>query len=428
MLRELSPKQLDALHNSDAFANVYEGAVRSGKSYVSLLRFMEHVANGPQEKYVVCGKSERTIMMNVLDPLQELTGGIIRYNRGLGFFYLFDKKIYVVGAHDEKASGKIRGPTFAGALLDEATLVPESFFRMLLSRLTPVGSKIFMTTNPDSPFHWLKHDFIDVHQDDPKYLKRFQFVINDNPSLSEEKKEELKKSYQGLWYKRFIEGNWVLAEGTVFDFFDQAYHVVRSPPSYAKYYILGVDYGTTNPFAAVLIGFNDDISPSLWVEKEYYWDSKKTGAQKTNMEYLQDIEHDFGGYPIKLIYHDPAAASFGVELKRARKPVKEANNDVLGGIRSVADFMARGDLVICRQCENLIKEIEGYVWDSKSAKLGEDKPVKQRDHAIDALRYAIFSHWGQKASLKESSQETQRNINPQNYQGWGPDSWGWQKM
>ena len=147
-LRELSPKQISALNDSDAFVNVYEGAVRSGKSYVSLIRFMEHVYNGPEANYIVCGKSERTVMMNVIDPLQNFTGGIIRYNRGMGVFYLFGKKVYVVGANDERAEGKIRGPTFAGALVDEATLLPEGFFRMLLSRLTIDGSKLFATTNP----------------------------------------------------------------------------------------------------------------------------------------------------------------------------------------------------------------------------------------------------------------------------------------
>jgi PBSX family phage terminase large subunit len=424
-LRELSPKQIIALNDSDAFVNIYEGAVRSGKSYVSLIRFMEHVRNGPEEKYVVCGKSERTIMMNVIDPLQSFTGGIIRYNRGMGVFYLFGKKVYVVGANDERAEGKIRGPTFAGALVDEATLLPEGFFRMLLSRLTIDGAKLFATTNPDSPFHWLKHEFIDVNSNDQAFLKTFKFVIDDNPSLSQSKKNELKRSYQGLFYKRFIEGQWVLAEGAIFDFFDHKTHVVREAITYAKYWILGVDYGTTNPFAACLIGFNDDHHPSIWVEREYYWDSKTMGHQKTDMEYAEDIKRVFNGYPLRSIYLDPAAASFEVELRRHKMPVKQAKNDVLDGIRFVSNLFTAGDLVIKKDCLNLIKEIEGYVWDSKSARDGVDRPIKVRDHAVDAMRYALFTHWGHKASLKETPE--MKPINPMNYTGYGPNSWGWQK-
>lgn len=424
-LRELSPKQISALNDSDAFVNVYEGAVRSGKSYVSLIRFMEHVYNGPEANYIVCGKSERTVMMNVIDPLQNFTGGIIRYNRGMGVFYLFGKKVYVVGANDERAEGKIRGPTFAGALVDEATLLPEGFFRMLLSRLTIDGSKLFATTNPDSPFHWLKHDFIDVNADDEKFLKTFKFVIDDNPSLSQEKKNELKRSYQGLFYKRFIEGCWVLAEGAIFDFFDHKLHVRKEAPTYAKYYVLGVDYGTTNPFAACLIGFNDDTHPSLWVEKEYYWDSKTMGHQKTDLEYAEDIKRVFNGYPIRHIYLDPAAASFEVELRRHKLPVKQAKNDVLDGIRYVSNLITAGDLVIRAECVNLIKEIEGYVWDAKSARDGIDRPVKVRDHAVDAMRYALFTHWGHKDKLSEKQEI--KPINPMQYAGYGPNSYGWQR-
>lgn len=424
-LKELSIKQIKALNDSDAFVNIYEGAVRSGKSYVSLIRFMDHLYKGPDANYIVAGKSERTVMMNVIDPLQNFTGGIIKYNRGMGFFYLFGKKVYVVGANDERAEGKIRGPTFAGALVDEATLLPEGFFRMLLSRLTIPQSKLFATTNPDSPFHWLKHDFIDINSNDESFLKVFKFVIDDNPSLSQDKKNQLKKSYQGLFYKRFIEGQWVLAEGAIFDFFDSAIHVVKQSKTYAKYWILGIDYGTTNPFAAVLIGFNDDHHPSLWVEREYYWDSKAMGYQKTDMEYAEDIKRVFDGYPIRSIYLDPAAASFDVELRRHKLPVRQAKNDVLDGIRFVANLFSTGDLVIKHGCSNLIKEIESYVWDVKSAKDGIDKPVKVRDHAIDAMRYALFTHYGHKNSLKEHQES--KPINPMQYSGYGPNSHGWQR-
>lgn len=421
---DFSPKQLDAYLNSNQRINMWEGSVRSGKSFSALWRFIKEIRQGPEGEYIICGKSERTVLHNIIQPLQHMTHGIIRYNRGLGEFKLFDKKVYVVGANDERAEGKIRGSTFSGALVDEISIIPESFFRMLLSRLSVPSAKLFGTTNPDSPYHWLKTDFIDNVEIANKSI--FKFKLEDNPSLTQSFINDLKKEYKGLWYKRFIEGNWVLAEGAIYDFFDQTMHTVDRSPSYAKYWVLGVDYGTTNAFAAVLIGFNDDVHPSIWVEKEYYWNSKLMGYQKSDLEYANDIQREFGGYPLKLIYLDPSAASFEVELKRHRKPVKQANNEVLDGIRFTASLFTGGDLVINKACTNLIKEIESYVWDEKSVKMGVDKPVKQRDHALDAMRYALYTHWGHKSKLKETEHKEQ-SINPMDYAGFGPQSYGWQK-
>lgn len=428
---KLSTKQIQAFKESTHRINILSGAVRSGKSFVALLRFLEELNHGPKGAYVICGKSERTVLHNIIDPLQEITKGLIRYNRGLGEFTLFNKKVYVVGANYERAEGKIRGSTFAGALVDEASIIPESFFRMLLSRLSVKDAKLFATTNPDSPYHWLKTDFID--RSDEIDIKTFKFTLEDNPSLDPVYVSALKKEYQGLWHKRFIEGEWVLAEGSVFDFFDQSLHVCREPPSYAKQFFLGIDYGTTNPFAAVLVGYNDDYRPALWVEKEFYWDPKLKGFQKTDAEFAQDLQREFGGYPIRLMYLDPAAQSFEVELRRQKKPVKQAKNDVLDGIRFVSTLFSQGDLRICKSCVNLVKEIEGYVWDEKSIRMGVDKPIKQRDHAIDALRYVLFTHFGSKSTLKEynkqeahaQAEQKKWQQNPMAYPGF-VNSPGWQ--
>ncbi len=430
----LSNKQIISFKESTKRINLWIGSVRSGKSYITLLRFLQEIKDGPDGEYIIVGKSERTVLHNVIQPMQTLLGGIIRYNRGLGEFTLFDRKVYVVGANDERAEGKIRGSTFAGALVDEVSIIPHSFFSMLLSRLSVAGAKLFGTSNPDSPFHWLKTDIID----NPKVTDKsvFQFELEDNPALSEDFVNNLKAEYKGLWYKRFIEGQWVLAEGAIYDFFDTSLHTYKNqPPTYAKYYLLGIDYGTSNPFAAVLVGFNDDHHPAIWVEKEYYWDSKKMECQKTDIEYAQDLQKNFAGYPIKLVYLDPSAASFQVELQRARFPVVQANNDVIDGIRTVAKYLSAGDLIIGSQCTNLIKEMQGYVWDIRAARDGIDRPLKQRDHACDALRYAIHSHFGTRQTLKETNQkqsyeameQAKYAANPMAYPGF-TDSFGWQRF
>jgi len=193
----------------------------------------------------------------------------------------------------------------------------------------------------------------------------------------------------------------------VYDFFDESIHVLPEPPSYAKYYVVGVDYGTTNPCAFVLVGFNDDSPTKIWVQKEYYFDSKKEGYQRTDAEYADDFFGFISDYPIKAVYIDPSAASFRLELRRrsANLVIKDAENDVANGIRVVSMRLATGDLKVCKGCRNLIQEFQSYVWDGKKAQRGFDEPLKAFDHGLDALRYCIFTHWGEKRDLREQSQE-----------------------
>ena len=234
-----SKKQIESYTESNARLNLWEGAVRSGKSYVCLMRFLKELKDGPKGAYIICGRTERTIKRNIIDPIFSILGENIHYRQGIGELKILGKKVYLVGASDERAEGKIRGATFAGALIDEVSLIPESFFQMLLSRLSVRDSKLFATTNPDSPFHWLKVKFLDREKE--LNLTRFHFKLDDNPSLSEQFIDDIKKEYSGLWYKRFIEGLWVLAEGAIYDFFDTGLHPVDVSLQSAQEYILGVD-------------------------------------------------------------------------------------------------------------------------------------------------------------------------------------------
>lgn len=410
----LSPKQKLAYQESNAHINIFEGPVRAGKSFISLIRFIEFIRSGPKGELVACGRNQDTLKRNFVMPLIDLLGKLIVFFPGKKEVNLFSRTIYLIGANDERATGKIQGSTFCGAWVDEVTLLPKSFWLMLLSRLSVPGAMLFGTTNPDSPMHWLKTDFIDKSNDDD-YIKILSFSLDDNPSLTEKFVNNLKKSYSGLWYKRYIEGLWVLAEGSIYDFFDDYLHVVNTPPTYAKFYIMGIDYGTTNPFAVTIIGYNDDHHPTLWVEKEYYYDSRAHGRQKTDAEYGKIIQELYQMYTPRMTYVDPSAASFQVELKRLRIPSKPAINDVLDGIRFVANLMMQGDLVICSCCKNLIKEIQGYVWDEKSVINGEDKPKKVSDHLCDSFRYSLFSHFGKRHSLKSTPDSSNLSIsNPLN--------------
>lgn len=391
MIEGMSEKQKISLIEADARINIWVGAVRSGKSFSSLWRWIKYIMKGPAGDLMIVGKSADTIKRNIVSELLDFLGVDAHYYEGKRELHLWGRKIYLVGANDERAVQKIQGSTLAGAYVDELTLIPEGFWSMLLSRLSVRGAKVFATTNPDSPFHWVKKSLLD--RKDELDLKQWEFLLEDNPSLDENYVANLKKEYRGLWYQRYIEGKWVLAEGTIYDFFDNNIHVLDfTPPHNADYYIVGVDYGTTNPTGFTLIGYNANHYPNMWVEKEYYWDSVKQHRQKTDTEYGADLIKFIDCYPVRAIYLDPSAASFKTELQREGvRNILDANNDVLDGIRFVSNLLANGTLRVCKRCKNLIDEFGTYTWDIKSHESGIDKPRKSNDHLLDSVRYALFT-------------------------------------
>lgn len=353
---------------------------------------------------IVCGRTEPTIKRNIIRPLQDLIGDDLQYMSGKGEIQLWGRTIDVVGANDERAEAKIRGSEYVGALLDEVTILPENFVKMLFSRLSVPGAKLFGSTNPDSPFHWLKVDYID--KQDTMDVKVFSFALDDNPALDEDYKRNLKKEYSGLWYQRYIEGRWVLAEGAVYDFFDESMHTIPYPPSPATYYIVGVDYGTSNPCVFTLIGYNAGSYPNIWLEKEYYYDSKAKNRQKSDSEYALDLIEFLRGYQPKAIYVDPSALSFKVELrKQGLNSILDADNEVLTGIRFTSQLLSNGTFKICKACTNAIKEFSTYVWDERASKRGIDQPLKQNDHVMDSIRYALYTHFFNKPQSRKTEQD-----------------------
>ena len=280
---------------------------------------------------------------------------------------------------------------------------------MIDTRLSNPHSMGFASMNPSFPSHKLKQWIDKSDEGDPNYYS-LHFTLEDNPYLDNSYKNRIKNSLSGVFFKRNYLGLWVLAEGAIFDCFDKSIHVVKKPPRCADYWIAGIDFGTSNTFACLVLGVstgnNTQQGKCLWVEKEYYWDSKKQGRQKTNSQYADDVQELLEPYAIKGIYMDPSAASFRTELSKRGMHVVQADNDVLNGIQTMVSEMGKGNLFICSACKNLIREIEQYVWDEKKSKQGEDEPVKKADHAVDALRYAIQTH---KVSIYEPYKDMEAN-------------------
>lgn len=407
MQQPLSPKQLEFCNNCTARWNIAHGPVSSGKTMGTLFAFMHSVHVCPDSQIAMIGHTSSTIHRNAIRLILEPPGGnkpdplaIFRpyctWLKGDRVLLFKDKTIFTAGAKDEGAIGAIQGQTLSLVYCDEMTLYPESIIDMIDTRLRNPHSKGFASMNPSHPTHKLKQWIDKAETGDPEYFQ-MQFMLEDNPFVDDAYKNRIRNSLSGLFYKRNYLGLWCLAEGAIFDFFDRKIHVLDRPPAGGTdYYIACIDYGTINPFACLIIGVSSGMrtqtGKKLWVEKEYYWDSKKQGRQKTNAEYVKDLVNFFDGYPIKSLYIDPSAAAFKLELQRKGIRCVDANNDVDNGLQILCSEMKEGNLFILKSCENLIREIEGYVWDSKSAERGYDEPLKQADHAVDALRYAIASH------------------------------------
>ena len=381
-----SPKQDKSLVEATHRFNIWVGAVRSGKTYSSIERFMKDLKIGPPGDAMIIGVNRGSIQRNIIRHLYEKLGfppPMEKAQKGK----LYGRDIWFVGAPDVSAVSTIQGSTLALAYVDEATNLPEPFWKMLESRLSLDGSKLLATCNPEGPAHWLKKDYIDNPNID---LVHWNFSLEDNPSLSETFKKEIKASYTGMWYNRYILGEWALAHGAIYDCYDHnnEYEHPFPPPSY---YVVGIDYGTTNATAAVLCAVTPNKWPQIRVEAEYYYDSAKKGRSKTDQELVRDIKEFISYKNVSAIYVDPAAASLKIALRQSDLPVLDANNDVLLGIKICSKFIGGKNIVIQKGCTILREQIQSYAWDSKAADRGEDKPVKKNDHICDALRYAICS-------------------------------------
>jgi PBSX family phage terminase large subunit len=349
--------------------------------------------------FAIITRDANSFRRNVLPILIDLIGSDIVYKAGLSMCELWGHRIHLVGCSDQRSEGKLRGSTLQGALVDEVSIIPESSFIVLLQRVAMHGGRIFGTTNPDSSGHWLKVNFIDDNPD----VVTFNFGLLDNPRLGPEERAFLERQHKGVFYRRFIQGEWCLAEGAIYSHFDEQIHVIPRPPGNAKFYLCGVDIGFSNATSFVLVGVNDELNPPLWVESEYYHDPKKQG-DKTDSDYAADLMNFCSTRQnIKFIFCDPAALSFKIEMRRSgiSIPVRDAVNDVLNGIRTVSSFLACGDLKILKGCTKVIQEMQGYTWDPRSSEKGFDAPIKKFDHSLDALRYAIFSYFGEKTSIKQ---------------------------
>lgn len=410
----MSRRQRQTIRPSATRLTVLDGAVRSGKTFASLIAWLDFVeSTGPEGELLMAAKTERSLKRNILDPIAELLDpDDFRLTIGTGECLLFGRRVYLAGANDERSEGKIRGLTLAGAYGDEVTLWPESFFTMLLSRLSVPGARFIGTTNPDSPAHWLKKNYLDrAGQLD---LVRYHFRLEDNPALDPHFVANIRAEYQGLWRRRYIEGEWCIAAGAIYSMYDPARHVSTTIPEITETFG-SIDYGIGDSAFVVLLG-GLGVDDRLYLLDERVHDSGRSGTRLTDVELARltrgflsadrsqiraEPESMTPPYPApRWLFVDPSAASFRAQLSREGiSNVWPANTSVLDGIRNVSSLFATDRLLIHPRCERLLEELPAYSWDPKAQLRGEDRPLKQHDHANDALRYLVqgtansWRHW-----------------------------------
>lgn len=371
---------------SDADGIIADGAIRSGKTVCMSLAFIQwsmHSFNG--QNFGMCGKTVGSFRRNVLSVLKQMlpargytirdrrTDNLVVISRGSTENYY-----YIFGGKDEGSQDLVQGITLAGILLDEIALMPESFVNQATGRCSVDGSKFWCNCNPAGPEHWFKKQWIDERQ--KRNLLYLHFTMEDNLSLSEQIRARYRAMYTGIFYRRYILGQWCLAEGLVYEF-DPEKHVTDDLPEWGEWYI-SCDYGTLNPFSAGLWCVRDGVAVRT---AEFYHSGREKQHQLTDEEYYRKIEELVGDRDIRYVVIDPSAASFITCIRsHGRFSVRKAKNDVMYGIRLTAMMLQAGVIKIGADCKDAIREFGLYHWDDK----GEvDKPVKENDHAMDDIRY-----------------------------------------
>lgn len=382
------------VHSKDGI--IADGSIRSGKTVSMSLSFVMWAMDTFEEQnFAMCGKTIGSFRRNVLLVLKLMLrsrGYKLKDHRADNMVEIsFGGKVnyfYIFGGKDESSQDLIQGITLAGVFFDEVALMPESFVNQATGRCSVTGSKFWFNCNPDGPYHWFKTNWIDKAKE--KGLLYLHFTMDDNLSLTEHIKKRYASLYSGVFFQRYILGLWVVAEGIIYDMFSEAKHVVEAleAPQTAKYYV-SCDYGTQN--ATVFLLWQSGTGGKWYCIDEYYYSGREETAQKTDNEYADDLEEFIKGKCVEAVIVDPSAASFIALLRKRGINIMKARNDVLDGIRFTGTQLNTGNIFFLNKCKNTIKEFGSYIWDAKACERGEDKPIKQHDHAMDAVRYFCFT-------------------------------------
>lgn len=403
---KFNPKQAELIKRlkNDELAriNILEGAVRSGKTWISLIVFALWVATKPKDAtFLMVARTLTTLKRNCLELLQALVGeDNFSYNISQKQGSLFGRTVYLEGVNDVRAEGKIRGMTLTGAYCDELTLFTEDFFTMLLSRLSMPGAKLFASTNPDSPLHWLNVKYI--KRADELDMLVIKFTILDNETLDPAYVESLKQEYTGVFYKRFILGLWVVADGACYPRFANSpeEYIVDELPSGGSFISIGVDFGgnrSLTTFVATAIHGNYD---ALTVIKDHHIAGRKgeIDGDRVNAEFIQFVNEVRAHYniPVKYVFADSEAQYLINGMRKAAQQLGISIGDskkveVVQRIICTNSLLNTGRFKIMRNCQLVRDGLMGAVWNPKAAAVGRDERLDDFTSDIDILDATEYS-------------------------------------
>lgn len=383
-------RQILAFPQTKYDALICDGAIRSGKTTFMIVAFIDDAMRRyNRQRFGICGKTVDSTVKNIISPYMAMTlpkeKYTIRWRRTDKILVVtrgdVENYFEIFGGKDESSFALIQGRTLAGVLFDEVALQPRSFVEQALARCSVAGSRLWFNCNPGPPTHWFYLEWI--LQPERHNAVHLHFELRDNPALDEKIIERYETMYTGVFYDRYIRGLWVVAEGLIYPMFGDHCISKTEPRTYTKY-LASMDYGIQNPTSIGIWG----LCNGIWYRvKEYYHSGRETGRQKTDQEYYDDLEKLAGDLPVEKLIIDPSATSFiALVNQKHRFKVWKANNDVVDGIQHTASCLQDGTIKINDCCKNAVKEFGLYRWDEKA---GDDKPIKENDHAMDEIRYFV---------------------------------------
>jgi PBSX family phage terminase large subunit len=385
----------------DCWLNFLEGSVRSAKTWATYPKILSLCRYPVKGWRVFTGVTKETIYRNVLNDLFNIIGQHnYGYNRQSGELDMFGSKWLVIGAKDEGSEKVLRGITIGVGVGDELTLQSRSFVLTFLNRMSVENARFYATMNTDTPYHYLKTDFLDNKKlRESGRLWSEHFLLEDNPNLPPMFKADLEAIYPtgSLYHQRFVLGLWVTGEGSIYkdvwsedllyddDSFPEIKNLRRSGAAIER--TVSVDCGVDH--VQVYLDWIDD-GRTLYCDREYWWDSHETHRQKTDRQYREDLEIFLKDAPGARTILPPECASFAAELTQAGIWFMDADNEVLDGIKMVASMMALKRIKFHRhRAKNTIQQLQTYLWNPKASLRGVEEPLKTKDDGPDAVRYKV---------------------------------------
>lgn len=382
-------------------ALICSGAIRSGKTSLMTLTYVDWaMRNFDNQNFIVMGKTVASVERNVIAPFTGLAFARERwgleYRRSETTLTVSDgrrkNRFMVFGAKDKASYELVQGFTAAGCMVDEVVLCERSAVEQALARCSVSGSRYFFSCNPGSPRHWFYNEWILKAKE--KNALVLEMELKDNPSLSQDVVDRYERQYTGVFYDRYIRGKWVVAEGLVYPFAldrclvdeNVAWGVEdgQGVEEARGYFYVSVDYGITNPFAALLWRVCEGRA---YVVDEYVWDSRAEGSRKTDEEHYASVEELCGDRLIQAVVVDPSANSFKeVVWRHGRYDVLDGDNAVVDGIGVTSVMLKQGLVAVSRGCRATVEEFGLYRWDDAAVK---DRPLKENDHCMDSMRYMV---------------------------------------